>query len=123
MSCPQRRRHAAASAARLDADDAPHPPHALPAQRGSYRLALTRSLTRCKELHGNKRVMSVMDDGKLHTYTYRGAQTVLHLITMRRSLKCNTDFQQRVRRIANALIGMGVKEGDRCAHLLLCAYI
>ena len=51
-----------------------------------------------------------MDDGTVHTYRYIGAQDSLNdtpVVLMR------ADFQARVRRLANVLIKLGIREGDR----------
>lgn len=46
--------------------------------------------------HGSREVVSRLDDGSIFRYTY-------------------ADFGKRVAKLANALVGLGIRPGDRVA--------
>ena len=59
-----------------------------------YHLTLDRILEHGNRLYPDKKIKTALPDGDLHEYTYR-------------------DFYRRVKRLCNALVGLGVEPGDR----------
>jgi fatty-acyl-CoA synthase len=61
-----------------------------------YPLTIDRILEHANRMYPHKRVVTRLPDGSMHDYTYG-------------------DLYKRVKRLANALVGLGVKPGDRVA--------
>ena len=61
-------------------------------------LLLTGFLDRAGEFFGDRHVVGYRDGQRVHAYTYR-------------------DYEARVRRLAGALVRLGVRPGDRVATL------
>lgn len=59
-----------------------------------YPLTLDRILEHAKRLFSHKRITTMLPDGSLHRYTYG-------------------DLYRRTKKLANALVGLGVDPGDR----------
>ncbi len=59
-----------------------------------YPLTLDRILEHANRMYPHKHISTKMPDGSLHRYTY-------------------ADLYKRVKRLANVLLGLGVKKGDR----------
>jgi len=59
-----------------------------------YPLTLDRILEHANRMYPHKTVKTKLPDGSFHEYTYG-------------------DFYKRVKRLANALVGLGVQVGDR----------
>jgi fatty-acyl-CoA synthase len=68
-----------------------------------YPLTLTHILERSAKLYPRKEIASRVADGSMHRYTY-------------------ADFHRRVHRLAHALQGLGVKQGDRIGTLCWNSY-
>ena len=62
----------------------------------NYPLTLAQMLEHAHRIHGDKRVQTVLPNGKMHDYTY----AVLY---------------ERVKRLANVITELGVQRGDRVA--------
>ena len=62
----------------------------------SYPLALAQILDHAYRIHGDKRVQTVLPNGKMHGYTYAA-------------------LYERVKRLANAITKLGIQRGDRVA--------
>ena len=62
----------------------------------NYPLTLVQILEHAHRIHGDKRVQTVLPNGKMHNYTY----TTLH---------------ERVHRLANAVTKLGIQRGDMVA--------
>jgi fatty-acyl-CoA synthase len=63
-----------------------------------YELNVPAILRRAESLFGRKEIVTRLPDKSFHRYTY-------------------ADFAQRARRLASALLGLGLKDGDRVATL------
>jgi fatty-acyl-CoA synthase len=63
-----------------------------------YELNVPAILRRAESLFGRKEIVTRLPDKSFHRYTY-------------------ADFAQRSRRLASALLGLGLKDGDRVATL------
>lgn len=59
-----------------------------------YPLTLDRILEHANRMHPRKQIITKLPDGSMHRYTY-------------------ADLYKRVKRLANALVSLGVKPGDR----------
>ncbi len=62
----------------------------------NYQLTLDRILEHANRLYPNKRVITKLPDGSMHQYTF-------------------ADVYKRVKKLANALVDLGVEPGDRVA--------
>ena len=62
----------------------------------NYPLTLAQILEHAHRIHGDKCVQTVMPNGKMHSYTYAA-------------------LCERVKRLANAITGLGIQQGDRVA--------
>ena len=62
----------------------------------NYPLTLAQILEHARRIHGDKRVHTVLPNGKMHSYTYAA-------------------LYERVKRLANALTKLGIQRGDRVA--------
>jgi fatty-acyl-CoA synthase len=63
-----------------------------------YELSVPAILRRAESLFGRKEIVTRLPDKSFHRYTY-------------------ADFAERSRRLASALLGLGLKDGDRVATL------
>ena len=58
------------------------------------QLTLDKILEHANRIYGHKKIYTKLPDGSFHDYTYR-------------------DLYKRVKRLAKALVGLGIAEGDR----------